>query len=138
MRDPAIEAFGRALVRLVRDEAVRSGDRALAGSGASPRTRAWREAVVDRGCADAVHRVIPDIVDLTLFHLLEAVDNGRLSLSYRSGEAEPVDLTDAGLGELAGWFLGMDGWREQFSDERYESYSAGLRLDTDGPTGGAD
>jgi len=31
-----------------------------------------------------------------------------------------VDLTEEGLGELSGWYMGSGGWRAMFSKERYE------------------
>jgi hypothetical protein len=30
-----------------------------------------------------------------------------------------VELTEDGLGELAGWYMGSGGWRAMFSRERF-------------------
>jgi hypothetical protein len=63
--------------------------------------------------------VIPDAVDETVFNLLHAIDQGALRLRYVTSDGRQVDLTEEGLGELAGWYMGSGGWRALFSAERY-------------------
>ena len=69
---------------------------------------------------EGVRTVIPDCVDETIFYLLRALDEGVLRLSYADdASGEVVDLTEAGLSELAGWFMGRGGWRAQYSEQRF-------------------
>jgi hypothetical protein len=63
--------------------------------------------------------VIPDVVDDTLFYLLQAIDTGLLKLSFTASNGKVVDLPTDGLGELAGWYMGSGGWRRMFSKERF-------------------
>jgi hypothetical protein len=55
-----------------------------------------------------------------LFHLLDAVDNGRIRLQYEDESGEKFDLGESQ--ELGGWFAGgsPDSWRQLFSKERIE------------------
>ncbi|CAN5831456.1 hypothetical protein BH11PLA1_BH11PLA1_01560 [soil metagenome] len=61
--------------------------------------------------------LIPDVVDDTIFHLLDAIDQGLLKMSM-SSNGKTVDLAAEGLGELAGWYMG-NGWRNEYSEERF-------------------
>jgi hypothetical protein len=63
--------------------------------------------------------VIPDVVDNTLFYLMNAIDNGIIPLRYKTDKGKTVDLSSVGEGEMAGWYVGDDSWREKFSKERY-------------------
>ena len=63
--------------------------------------------------------VIPDTVDETVFHLLRAIDQGLLKLSFTAANGKKVDLPTDGLGELAGWYMGSGGWRSLHSKERF-------------------
>ena len=63
--------------------------------------------------------VVPDTVDDTIFHLLDAIDNGLLNLSFTAANGKKVDLPTDGLGELAGWYIGTGGWRALYSQERF-------------------
>lgn len=93
--------FVRQLVRHVRDPAIQESDIALRPDCTASTALRWRSLGVVR--ADVV---IPDVVDSTLFWLLRAIDEGQFKLLYVPPDGEPVDLTDEGLGELAGWYLG--------------------------------
>jgi len=46
-------------------------------------------------------------------------------LSASSGKV--VDLNSEGLGELAGWYTGSDGWRAMYTKERLVDYVADLK-----------
>ena len=63
--------------------------------------------------------VIPDCVDEALFCLLRAIDQGVLTLSYTAESGQVVDLSEDGLGELAGRYMGSGGWRQMFSEQRF-------------------
>jgi len=68
-------------------------------------------------------------VDETLFYLLQAIDQGVLRLSYTDESGQVVDLTEAGLGELSGWYMGSGGWRARYSQERFVDDFGDLRAD---------
>lgn len=82
----------------------------------------------DNAKIDEVARVvIPDIVDETLFQLLRALDEGLLKLSFNSSNGEAVGLTEDGMDELAGWYMGVPGWRSTYSKERFVDDFSDLR-----------
>ena len=54
---------------------------------------------------------IADIVDYAISSVLYAVDDGLLKISFSRSSGKVVDLNSEGLGELAGWYTGSDGWR---------------------------
>lgn len=64
--------------------------------------------------------IIPDCVDVTLFWLLSALDQGLIQLSFRSSSDKIIDLVEAGESEMGGWYMmgGTDGWRARYSKER--------------------
>ena len=110
-----IEEFAKLLMREVRDQAIRGNDALLEPHARSPVAMRWRQA----GSPDVVKTVIPDVVDEVLFRLLNAIDQGALRLKFVSSSGKDVDLTEEGLSELAGWYMGSDGWREAYSEERF-------------------
>ncbi len=71
--------------------------------------------------------MVPDIVDLVVFHIFNAIDEGSLRLKYVSSSGREVDLTEVGLGELGGWYMGGDGFRERYAKERFVDDFAALR-----------
>jgi hypothetical protein len=118
MPNPEIEEFAKILVQQVRDAAIGSGDRRLRGGPEHAVTKRWREAAAD-GDLDAIATVlIPDIVDDTIFHLLRAIDQELLRLSFTTFDGKTIDLPADGLGELSGWYMGSGGWRATYSHER--------------------
>ena len=58
-------------------------------------------------------------MDETIFSLLQAIDQGLLRLKFVTSTGREIDLTDEGLAELSGWYMGSGGWRGMFSEERY-------------------
>ncbi len=110
----------------VRDVAIGSCDRLVQGSGGGPLGARWRDLLASSGAHDAAMALIPDIVDQTLFHLVDAIDNGTLPLAW-SGEAGVELLQDAGFGEMAGSLaMGRGGWIEKYSSERHFDPLSGL------------
>ena len=75
----------------------------------------------NHGDVKAISKIlIPDIVDDTIFHLLHAIDQGVLRLSFTASNGKTVNLPEDGLSELAGWYMGTnDGWRGTYSKERF-------------------
>jgi hypothetical protein len=110
---PEIEEFAQLLVRSVRDRAIRSSDVQSRPDVEGPIAKRWKAAGVEK--ADVV---IPDCVDGAVFFLLEAIDQGAIRLTFKSSSGTLVDLTQEGLGEMAGWYMGSGGWRAQYSSER--------------------
>lgn len=112
---PKIEEFARKLVAAVRDQAIKSCDGNALPSATNVVAQRWHEARAGK----ETEVTVPDTVDEAVFFLLAAIDQGILRLSYTTDQGELVDLSDEGLGELAGWYVGPDGWRAQYSDQRH-------------------
>ena len=100
---PEIEEFGKALVRMVRDESIQSNDRGLLANAKGPAATRWREAARDRSSEAFARAIIPDIVDETIFYLLHAIDTGELQLSYKASNGVVVDLTTDGELPAGSW-----------------------------------
>jgi len=72
--------------------------------------------------------MIPDVVDETIFCLLNALDQGVIELTFRDESGREIALQ--GTGELAGWYsMSEDGWIAQHSQERFVDDFAALDLD---------
>lgn len=129
MPTPEIEEFARILVQQIRDASIRSNDRELKPNAGSPVAARWREASQHGAPAAFGEALIPDIVDDTVFFMLHAIDQGLLHLRFVSSKGKEVDLTEDGLGELSGWYMGSGGWRATYSKERvFDDFA-----DLDGP-----
>jgi hypothetical protein len=124
-----LEAFASVLMRLVRDEAIRSCDR-LTSSGAETGTEAdrWRQLFSTSEARSVAHDLIPEVVDQTLFHFLNAVDNGELCLAWLAADGSAQPLSEIGKGEMAGWLMGSPGWRHAYSSARFDDPFKDLRL----------
>lgn len=113
-----IEEFAKILVQKVRDAAIQSNDRTLGAEHVI--AKRWKEAAAG-GSPEAFAKVlIPDIVDSTISHLLGAIDQELLRLSFTASNGKSVDLTTVATesGELSGWYKGGDGWCEKYAKER--------------------
>jgi hypothetical protein len=119
MPSPEIEEFAKLLVQNVRDAAIRDCDVSLRPNAAGPTSTRWKEAARNENLESIVRVFVPDTVDNAVFHLLDAIDNGLLNLSFTAANGKTVDLPTAGLGELAGWYMGTGGWRALYSRERF-------------------
>jgi hypothetical protein len=111
--------FAELLMRLVRDEAIAVCDAFAAGRMGGPDGTRWREVLDDPTARRAVRELIPDVVDQVLFQLLNALDSGDLPVGWQREDGSWADLYDLGRSELAGQFLGADGWRERYSAHRF-------------------
>jgi hypothetical protein len=116
---PEIEEFARILTKEVRDAAIRSTDRSLRVDAPDPVAKRWKAAAGDRNLESIASMVAPDIVDDTIFHLLRAIDQELLQLSFTASNGKTVNLSKEGLGELGGWYMGSPGWRAKYSTERF-------------------
>jgi acyl-CoA reductase-like NAD-dependent aldehyde dehydrogenase len=128
MPSPEVEEFATLLMHRVRDAAIRVSDRTLQENHAV--AKRWRAAMEESGEATA-SVMIPDCVDETIYNLLRAIDEGALQVRFVASSGEVVDLSEEGKSELAGWFMGSEGWRRQFSQERFVDDFADLELDLD-------
>jgi hypothetical protein len=126
MPTPEIEEFAKLLVQNVRDAAIHSGDMALQSDASFPVAKRWREASHNGGLEMFAKVAIPDVVDETVFCLLQAIDQGLLKLSFSASTGKTVDLTTDGLGELSGWYMGSGGWRAMHTKERFADDFADL------------
>jgi hypothetical protein len=113
-----IEEFAQRLVGMVRDRAIQSCDANWRGVSHNAVASRWRQTNGESAAAV----VIPDAIDEAMFYLLTAIDQGLIRLIYVSDGGEHVDLSEAGLGELGGWYVGPDGWREKYSSERQHPF----------------
>jgi hypothetical protein len=88
----------------------------------SPIGRKWIEALGTANLNEIANVVVPDCIDEAVFCLLNAIDEEGIVLSFIAPGGESVDLSKEGLGELAGWYMGVESWREQFSEEKINDY----------------
>lgn len=115
---PQIEEFARKLIAAVRDQSIESCDGNVRPSAENVVAERWRKTNLGR----TTEVTIPDTVDEALFFLLMAIDQGVLRLFYVTDTGESVDLAEAGVGELAGWYIGPGGWREKYSAQRHFAF----------------
>jgi hypothetical protein len=119
MPNSTIDEFASVLVRRVRDAAIESSDSRLKMDARNLIADRWKKLIGENNAEALIEGMIPDIVDNTLFFLLHAIDLGELRLSFTDSAGRTVDLSEEGLGELAGWFIGSEGWRAQYSTQRF-------------------
>ncbi len=124
---PEIEEFAKKLIEFVRDASIQSNDLDLRSSAVSPVAKRWRLAASDESSMDFARVIIPDVVDETIFYILQAIDEGLLNMAFTSANGRVVDLTAEGHGELSGWYMGSGGWRAMYSKERFVDDFSDLR-----------
>jgi hypothetical protein len=122
MSEQSINFFAEALVRLVRDRAIRNCSARLNPDTRSPIGQLWLQVLEERDPNRIGEVIIPDCIDEVIFCLLNAIDDGALKLTFQAPNGQNVNLPVEGLGELAGWYMGAENWREQFSEERINDY----------------
>jgi hypothetical protein len=124
-----LRRFAELLIRLVRDRAIVACDGFVAGTVRGPRGERWRGYTKDASARHALTALIPDIVDQTLFELLNSIDQEELPLAWRRDDGSCVALEDLGKGEMAGWLMmGQEGWLDSFSQQRFFDPLADLDL----------
>jgi hypothetical protein len=117
---PEIEEFAKLLVQHVRDVAIQECDRLLTPQSLSPPSERWRRVAQNGNPEALLKEAIPDIVDSTLFWLMDAIDEGWLRLSYRAENGKVADLNAEGEHELGGWYVGEEvGWRPMYAKQRF-------------------
>ena len=133
---PEIEEFAKILVEKVRDTAVRSNDRTLGEEHVI--AKRWSAAAVSGSPEAFAKALIPDIVDSTISHLLSAIDQEVLRLSFTASTGKTIDLATVSRdsGELSGWYKGGGGWIEKYLKERFVDDFADLKDFFNRPPGG--
>ncbi len=119
MPNAQIEEFARLLVEYVRDATIRDCDMRLDPDARDPVAMRWREVISKGNPESLAHVQIPDIVDSTLAHLFRAIDQELLQISFTGSDGKSTNLAADGESELCGWYMGSDGWRAMFSNERF-------------------
>jgi hypothetical protein len=82
---PEIEQFAKTLIEFVRDASVQSNDRELRPTAQSRVAKRWRLAA-DGDSLSFARVMIPDVVDETIFYLLQAIDEGLLKMQFTTSE----------------------------------------------------
>lgn len=122
-----IERFVKILVEEVRDAAIESSETSMDPDCRSLSANRWKKVLADAASTEeAIRILLPDIVDTTIFHLLYAIDNGELPLTFGSSNEKCTDLLEEGRGELAGQYIGLDEWRKRFSKKPFSDDFANL------------
>jgi len=119
MPNTNIEEFAKILVQKVRDIAIQNCDRRLRPDATNIIAERWKHTVREGNVESVARVLIPDIVDATLTQFCRAIDQELLRLLYTASNGENANLPVDGLGELAGWYIGSDGWRAKYSKERF-------------------
>ncbi|HZB32322.1 MAG TPA: hypothetical protein VE465_19340 [Streptosporangiaceae bacterium] len=114
-----LRQFAELLMRLVRDQAIASCDALAAGRMGGASGNRWRELLADERTRQAVRTLIPEIVDEVLFYFVNALDADDLPLAWRREDGSYVDLYELGGSELGGDLMVSDGWRAQYSSQRF-------------------
>ncbi len=125
-----MEEFARLLVNLVRDLAVADVGLSLRPDATDVCAVRWRKKMQAGSPASFAAEIIPDCVNVAIFYLLDAIDNG-LRLSFTASSGKTIDLTEAGGGEMAGYFIGSGGWRAMYSKQRFNDDFADIEIDFD-------
>lgn len=128
MQHDDLRRFARLLMFLVRDRSILACDQLAAGRVAGPDGERWRSLVTEGPVRRAFEELIPDVVDQVLFEFLNAIDNDELPLAWRRSDGSCEGLESLGLGEMAGWLMMSDGWRQRFSSQRFFDPLSGLQL----------
>lgn len=117
MTKEQIDEFAKFLIQRIRDNAIKSCDTQLYSDNLnSPTTKRWQKARESGNIDKFAETIIADCIDDAIFYFLLAIDKGAFSLSFRMPNGENVALSDALVGELAGWYIGE--WKEKYSRER--------------------
>ncbi len=113
-----IISFARSIIEHVRDDAIQSCNNQINASNLnSPSAKRYDEAIKKGDVKRFAEMIVSDSVDDTIFYLFNAIDNGLINLSINLPDGKHINLTEEGMGELAGLYLTE--WRSEFSKERF-------------------
>ncbi len=120
LSEPTLDAFGALLMEQVRDRAIQEADVSIS-HGSKVAHRAWLNNLVESVDAqqrDALHRLIPVIVDVTLHYLLWTLEEwDTVQVSMRTETGATPDIRTLTVGELQGYLYE---WIPRFSKQRYD------------------
>jgi hypothetical protein len=128
MLNPEIEEFAKTLVQHVRDGAIRNCDKRLREDAKGTIAARWKKLVTDESSAAIIRALLPDIVDSAIAQLLWAIDQELLRSIFMTSNGKNVDLSVEGAGQLEGWYMGHEGWRQKYSRERFVDDFKDLKL----------
>lgn len=118
MNEDQLNELGAKIVQHVRDRSMQKLDAAFSSRARHAIARRFRAAA--KGSVDElVSTVVMECVDGVIAELFHAIDSGALNLRYVADDDQVFSLTEDGQGELAGWYIGQDGWRTKFSKTRF-------------------
>ena len=123
-----LQRFAQLLMTLVRDQAIEACDRLARGEIRGPSGERWRSVMAAVPAQRALLELIPEIVDQTLFELLDAIDNNALPLIWQAEDGSQMTLNELGSWEMAGW-LAIGDWPRRYSAQRHHPHLADLKLD---------
>jgi hypothetical protein len=119
MPTPELEEFAQRLVEFVRDHAITSSNVMLNPNAKGLRAKRLRDAAQICTPVEFARLVIPEVVDTTVFFLLNAIDNDHLKLTYTASNGKTVDwVPDADNGGLGGWYASGE-WPAKYSEHPY-------------------
>jgi hypothetical protein len=126
MENEVLNEFAKILVQTVRDSAIESSDSNMNESAKHVMAIRWKQVANKGDIKNLLKVIIPDIVDETIFYLLQCIDTGELKLNYSLKDGQTFKLVDNPPGELAGHYLRNDGWIDQYSNQRKNDYLTDL------------
>ena len=119
MSDPSLDKLGEFLIRRVRDKAIGDWEKVVAGEMRGTSAIRVRQQLTAFGPqqADLFLKLLPQIVDTTLHHLLWALEQERsLDLLAKDEQGIGHNVRDASDG-LSGELYGHQGWIARFSSK---------------------
>lgn len=122
MRKQALDHFGELLMQKVRDESIEQWDKILDGRMHDPFAQRVRDSLAefDAHQLEVLRWLVPQVVDVTLHHLLWMFDQTRsVDVAVKTPEGIVPSIRDVSDG-LAGEPHGDHGWISRFSKERHE------------------
>ncbi len=124
MSKEALDVFGSLLMRRVRDRTISEWDKIVDGQMKGLTAEHVQEILVpfDAQQVEALHQLIPRIVDTSLHYLLWMLEQEKsVSISVRTDTEVVPNLQEISDG-LAGELYGQRGWITKFSKQRYKPY----------------
>jgi predicted PhzF superfamily epimerase YddE/YHI9 len=114
-----LDRFGEILIRRVRDKAINDWEKTINGKMKSPSAARIRDLLSGFSIqqVEILERLIPEVVDTTLHHLLwtlEQLDSLKIVISDQDGTTYDIkEISDGLPGEL----YGDHGWITRFSEK---------------------
>jgi len=119
MNEKELDRFGNFLMRSVRDESISDWLMIINGQmkdEGSKKIRKMLSGFNDKQIS-AVLKLVPQIVDTTLHHLLWGIEQeDDIEITIKRGDGSKVNLSEVSDG-LAGELYSVDGWIARFSKE---------------------